>query len=131
MAGELRITPEWFSKITNEHRKISPDILLRAGDLARRNGVELGSIVLQEIKTPNLKTGGRGASVIGEENDNYGTVASRLPQRREPSNRADCLAYVLKLLDAAEASGNPDNFPAIMARLKKQFPLDEWEEKPE
>jgi transcriptional regulator with XRE-family HTH domain len=82
-------------------------------------------------KSGHLKTGGRTALNVAEPGDTCETVASRFPQRREPSNRADCLAYMLQLLDAAEVSGNPDNFPAIMARLKKQFPLDEWEEKPE
>lgn len=131
MAEELLISPEWFSKLLNEHREISANVRIKAGDLARRHGIELDSSFLPEFKTHRLKKGGRSPVLTDEDVDNYKTVASRFPQRREPSNRADCLAYVLQLLDAAEASGNPDNFPAIMARLKKQFPLDEWDEKPE
>jgi len=33
---------------------------------------------------------------------------------------------VQQLFDAAELSDNPNAFPALHDRLKKQFPLDEW-----
>ena len=51
----------------------------------------------------------------------------RYQPRAEPSNRADVEKYFLAYCAAAEASNDPDVFPAIMRQLKKHFPLDEFE----
>ena len=55
-----------------------------------------------------------------------GGVASRIPQRRAPSTRADCEDYFRSLLDAADLGDDPNAFPVIHDRLKKEFPLTEW-----
>jgi len=34
-----------------------------------------------------------------------------------------------QLFDAAESSDNPNAWPVIHDRLKKKFPLEEWDEK--
>lgn len=61
-----------------------------------------------------------------------GRVASRLPlDSRSPSTRADVQDYLQQLFEAAEQSGNPNAWPIIHDRLKKRFPLNEWEESPE
>ena len=44
MAAQLRITPEWLSKIMNGRVQGSDDIGLRLDDLRRRAGIESGSI---------------------------------------------------------------------------------------
>lgn len=44
----------------------------------------------------------------------------------KPSGRKECEAYFLALMDAAQAEGDPDTFPAIMRRLRKHLPLDEF-----
>lgn len=133
MAKELNITPEWFSKITNEHRKISDNILLRAGDLARRNSIELSSsevAVLNKKPVNYRESGSRDSSSLHEESPSSGSVvASRIPpEARSPSTRADVEHYMKILIEAAENSGNPNAWPVIYDRLKKRFPLDEWEE---
>lgn len=67
-----------------------------------------------------------------EEHGPQPMVASRLsPTPGAPSTRADCEALFADLLDAAERSGNPNAFPVIHDRLKKKFPLAEWEENPD
>lgn len=48
--------------------------------------------------------------------------------RRGPSTQGDCETYFTELMKRAKHSNNPDAFPAIMTRLKKSFPLDEWDE---
>lgn len=58
---------------------------------------------------------------------NLTLVASNLIPKREPSSRADCDKYFAALLDAAERSGNPDAFPVLHNRLRREFPLEEWD----
>lgn len=53
-------------------------------------------------------------------------VASRIPEHRRPSSREDCENYFKLYLDTAARSGDPDGFPTIMSRLKRQFSLHEW-----
>lgn len=54
-------------------------------------------------------------------------IDPRFQPRPQPSSRADVESYFKKYLDAAEASDDPDVFPAIMRQLKKYFPIDEFE----
>jgi hypothetical protein len=51
MAKELRITPEWMSKILNGRVTGSPDIGLRLDDFIRRRGVEPTSIETHEVSS--------------------------------------------------------------------------------
>jgi len=78
-----------------------------------------------------LKSGGKGGAVVREAQDRYETVASRFTQPRTPATRKDCEAYVQGLLDLAAASNDPNAWPVILHRLKKEFPLDEWPADPE
>lgn len=78
-------------------------------------------------KSDHLILGGKITAVSEGDSGIYGEVASRIPEQRNPSTRADCESYTRRLFDAAELSEDPDAFPAIMSRLKKQFPLDEWD----
>ena len=80
------------------------------------------------VDIPHLKTGVPRAAQLEEPSDRYGTVASRIPQQRSPSTRADCEAYAQELFDAASLSKDPNAWPVILHRLKKQFPLEEWPE---
>lgn len=133
MAAELRITPEWYSKIVNQKARVSDDLLLRLGDLARRRSIEITST--KPDPGPTGQSSVKAASLAApqlvqeDEGSNYQPVLERGTRTpiRHPSTRHDCEAYLQRLLDLAAAHGDPDNFPAIMARLKKQFPLDEWE----
>lgn len=119
MASQLRVSEHWYSKITNGHRPISDDLMLRLDDLLRRSGVVLGS---------TLNSGDKPATLVEEPRVTFGRVASRIPLQRSPSTRKDCEDYVQTLLDRAELSDDPNAWPVIHTRLKKQFPLEEWED---
>ena len=73
-----------------------------------------------------LKTGDKRNRVDAPSVRYSGGVASRIPQRRAPSTRADCEDYFRSLLDAADLGDDPNAFPVIHDRLKKEFPLTEW-----
>jgi hypothetical protein len=124
MAAELHVSEHWYSKVVNHHRPASDDLMLRLDDLLRRRKLVSGTRPIE----PHLKTGGKPAGVVEEPRGNYRQVASRIPQQRAPSTRQDCEAYAQQLLDAAELSEDPNAWPVIHDRLKKKFPLDEWEE---
>jgi len=124
MAVELRVSEFWYSKIVNGHRPASDDLLLRLDDLMRRKNIVVGT---SPAITDHLKLGGKLATVEEAPGDRYKAVASRLSQQRIPSTRLDCEDYVRQLLDAAEASDNPNAWPVIHDRLLKKFPLVEWE----
>lgn len=83
------------------------------------------------IDYDRLRKGDKGHRAEEGPQDNMGRVASRIPQQRAPSTRQDCEAYVRQLLDAAEMSEDPNAWPVIHDRLKKQFPLAEWEAPPQ
>jgi transcriptional regulator with XRE-family HTH domain len=78
----------------------------------------------------HLKSGGNRGGGVEEPRATYETVASRIPQQRTPSTRQDCEDYLRQLLDRAEASEDPNAWPVILHRLRKQFPLAEWDEPP-
>lgn len=123
MAERLGITREWLSKLETGDRAVSELVQLKLDALAKENSrhaaARLNSGVLPA-------TASEKNAVLG------GEVASRLPpESRSPSTRSDVQAYIQQLLEAAESSGNPNAWPVIHDRLKKRFPLDEWEGAPE
>lgn len=121
MASELRVSEHWYSKLVNRHRVPSGDLLLRLDELLRRRNIPSANFELVHLKSGDL------AGRVEESQAAYsGAVASRIPQKREPSTRADCESYFARLMDAAELSDDPNAFPVILHRLKKDFPLDEW-----
>lgn len=80
----------------------------------------------------HLKAGGRGypeRADVPAGSPRYGLNEDAAA--RPMPTRADCESYLRTLLNAAEADGAPENIPAIYHRLKKLFPLAEWETKPE
>jgi len=122
MAEELRITPEWYSKLIRGKEALSEDIQLRLSDLERRKKTELGTI---------YPAGGTDrASHVGE--DGPPMVASRLsPAPGAPSTRADCEVLFADLLDAAARTGNPNAYPFVYDWLFNNFPPHLREPKPE
>lgn len=87
--------------------------------------------VLYGRTTPRqLKTGDRAATHVEETPARYEMVASRIPEQRAPATRQDCENYFEQYLDAAERDGDPNNFPEVMRRLRRQFKLDDWEDPP-
>jgi len=125
MAAELRVSEHWYSKLVNRHRTPSEDLVLRLDEMLRRRNLS-GS----KFELTHLKTGGLASRVAETVAPYSGAVASRLPQKREPSTRADCEGYFSQLMDAADLSDDPNAWPVILHRLKKQFPLDEWSSPP-
>lgn len=120
MAEELRITPEWYSKLIRGKEPLSEDIQLRLDDFQRRKKLELSTI---------YPAGKKGRDFGVNEHGPTPMVASRLSLAPgAPSTRADCEVYFAELLDAAERSGNPNAFPVVHDRLKKKFPITEWDE---
>lgn len=119
MAAELRITPEWYSRLSRGKEPISHDIQLRLNDLVRRKKHGATSITGVGHEPPRATFRKNGPPPM---------VASRItPAPGAPSSRADCEVYFAELLDAAERSGNPNAFPVIHDRMKKQFPINDWE----
>jgi DNA-binding XRE family transcriptional regulator len=53
-------------------------------------------------------------------------VASRFADRKSPATRKDCENYFQALMTAAEISDDPNAWPVILHRLRREFPLDEW-----
>lgn len=83
-------------------------------------GVEPSKIV------GHLNLGGLAGAAVEEPRGKHEAVASRIPQQRLPSTRADCEAYVQQLFNRVEVSDNPNAFPFIYERLIREFPLAEW-----
>jgi transcriptional regulator with XRE-family HTH domain len=143
MARELRITPEWYSKVVNGKVVGSLDLLLRLDDLVRRRNIEHrlsqfkrapilprhddpDALEEERIQQHSLKAG-----VFVERDDmpesaKTERVASRFSDRKSPATRKDCETYFQALMTAAEISDDPNAFPVILHRLRKEFPLDEW-----
>jgi hypothetical protein len=112
----------WFERDTPPPGETKKEKLRRyLGNEAHR--------ILDGIQAPRLKSGGKPAAAVEEEQDKFRTVASRIPQRRTPSTRQDCEAYVQQLFDAAEESDNPNAFPVIFDLLTRELPLDKWRSK--
>ncbi len=118
---------EWVSRLENQQAEFSDDVCFRIQAL-EAEAARHGAVMLPH--TPHLNSGDSRDPAVEESAANYGQVASRIPQQRTPSTRADCEAYVQRLLDLAEQSDNPNAFPVIHDRLRKKFPLDEWEPPP-
>jgi hypothetical protein len=68
MAGELRVSEFWYSKVVNGHRPASADLLLRLDDLQRRRDVVLGTNLPASPPKPGAK-----AEHVGESTAAYGT----------------------------------------------------------
>jgi len=128
MASELRITPEWLSKILNGHHQGSEDIGLRLEDLLRRRGIESTSIKRDSGNTriPTAGSGTRRSDKpprYGLTEPDSGAIEKRMP------NRADCEALFRRILDAAEREGSPENVPVLYRLMKKhlasEFPVEE------
>lgn len=55
----------------------------------------------------------------------------RFQPRASPSTRADVETYFRSLCDAADASGDPNAFPAIMRALQRHLPITDFVPRPE
>jgi hypothetical protein len=135
LADELKITPEWLSKIYRNKATVSDDIGLRLDALLRNRGIDPSSIEQSSI-SPAEESPGDYAILRDKEAHNLPgskirispMVDPRFATKRLPSTRQDCENYFAELMKRAAASDNPNAFPAIMDRLMKKFPLDEWDE---
>ena len=119
LARRLRVTPEWMSRVINGHHPGSVDLELRLADLLVRERSARATAVAEE---------GPSDAPLTQHGEREHVVALRKPAGGEPSTRADVESYFKHYLDRADGSGNPNAFPAIQARLDKQFPLDEWDD---
>jgi len=128
LAAHVLVSRNYISQIeaglkipSKRLRVVFKDLLAESALLAEKGKPYAGA---------HLKTGGISGRVEEQHAVGSDAVASRLPQKREPSTRADCEAYFAKLMDAADLSDDPNAFPVILHRLKKEFPLDEWNPPP-
>lgn len=54
-------------------------------------------------------------------------VAARFSSdRKAPLTQHDCESYFQKLMRTASEAQDPNAWPVIYYRLKREFPLDEW-----
>ena len=89
---------------------------------------KLESLERVVAEPPGLKKGVKNV-LLGEQDQadsRLYALTDDTPSRSMPT-RSDCEAYLRSILDLAQDNGSPENIPAIMHRLKKQFPLTEWE----
>lgn len=128
MAGRLFVSQNYVAQIESGRKKAPSAQLLAALESLRRKHDSGNS---QSIRA-GLKTGGKAGTLEEPRDVSYGQVASRIPpDQRKPSTRAECEAYFATLMERAEASGNANAFPVVHDRLKKKFPLDEWDQEKE
>jgi transcriptional regulator with XRE-family HTH domain len=113
LAKELRITPEWLSKISNRRAEGSADIALRLDAFLRRTGIEPDSILLSEsnstiaeegsVQSDFRKTGNQGAPVPSGLHDRKSVMVQ--PGFQPPPaapKRPDVESYLKQYLDLAE-----------------------------
>lgn len=135
MAASIKVTPEWYSRMVNRDVKVSEDIMLRLNDLASRRGLdarlrpssggEKGGSGQHSVK--EIAPSAQSLAVEDAAADNYHFMLDRFRRPgREPSTKEECEEYIRFYFEEASRDGDPNNFPAIMKRLKKTFPLDEW-----
>lgn len=115
MAAQLGITREWLSRLETGGAQVQELLQFKITRIENENLVH-----------SHLKSGGIVGRQAGPRSASSDAVASRLPQKREPSTRADCERYFQQLMDTADLSDDANAFPVILHRLKKRFPLDEW-----
>lgn len=122
MGRALGVSREWISKLERGHEQPSAELRAALQDMER-------DLRKSEL-TDHLKTGDKRSSLEEESAPYSRGVALNLLEQRRPSTRGDCESYIRHLFDAAEIAADPDAFPAVMRRLKKHFPLAEWETPP-
>lgn len=120
MGRRLGVSREWVSKIERGHEQ--PSALIEQAIVK----LEEEELHKRERAENRLKKGALPARVEESGSAYSGGVANRLPLKREPSSRADCEAYVAELFAEAERSGDPNAWPVILHRLRREFPLHEW-----
>lgn len=128
MGTLIGLSREWVSKLERGKEEASERVRLKVDKIERERGIHI--IEADFTAAERLKAGGKPAAVVQEEQARFGQVASRITQQRAPSTRQDCEDYARQLFDAAELSEDPNAWPVIHDRLKKKFPLDEWESVP-
>lgn len=110
-------------------RSVPPKSKRAQADLARLLGTAIfDDQPVQFTTEPDRLKKGVNINLVGErgvsENHPYG-LTDDTPSRPMPT-RHDCESYLRRVLDAAQDEGSPENIPAIMHRLKKTFPMDEF-----
>jgi transcriptional regulator with XRE-family HTH domain len=146
MGRQLGVSREWISKLERGHE--TPSQAIQAA--IDRLEVETGIRKREPTPTPLHKLPPSAAAFEADEDFDEArfrdqlhrehlekqklyepTIASEAPRpwppaRRMPT-REDCEGYLRRVLDAAVAEGSPENIPAIYHRLKRQFPVDEFQ----
>ncbi|MBA4136749.1 MAG: hypothetical protein C0518_05480 [Opitutus sp.] len=124
MAERLGVSRVWLSYLENAQREVNELLQIKIERLEKVAGVDSEHVNPVDEKRLNLGEKARG--VEETRSDIYGVVASRFTDRKSPSTRKDCEDYFTQLMDAADLAENPNAFPVLFERLKRQFPLDEW-----
>lgn len=128
MGNLLGVTREWVSKLENGKGEFSKAVR----HVIERHERELTSQTshVEEPQADYVKTRDNPAVSPPDAPVRFPpmVVDPRFAPKRLPSTKQDCETYFAELMKRAAASDNPNAFPAIMDRLKKKFPLDEWDE---
>jgi hypothetical protein len=122
MADYIGRSREWVSRLENDNGEFSTEVMRL---------IEDKEAVIQQhndVTRDHLNSGGLPERVEEAQVSYSRGVASRIPERRAPSTREDCENYFRDLMAAAELSDDPNAFPVLLHRLKKEFPFDEWAE---
>ncbi len=120
MGDEIGLSREWVSKLETGKEKPSERVRLKVEKIEREQ------LHKREASLTHLKLGGLPRAVETGSRGNYEPVASRIPLDKRMPTRTDCEMLLQQVLDTAETEGAPENIPVIYHRLKKQFPLEEW-----
>ena len=132
LADELRITPEWLSKIRRGKTTGSDDIDLRLAELLRRRGIEPTSFFtpasLQAAEAPQKKDETRryvAPIIAGPQAAGHG--ASRLQSAFQSSaaepTEQQCIDYVLRYIGKARQT--PGGLGHMWVELHKRFPMEQ------
>lgn len=116
MAERLGITRVWLSMLENGSREVSELLRIKAERMESER-VD-GCVNPVDGRVPASGNGDKPLSRI------LGAGMLIMP------TRADCEVYFQAYLDAAEADGEPENFPYVFRRLRQSLPLDEWKAMP-
>lgn len=126
MGRKLGVSREWVSKLERGKEEPSFEMQTKLERMESEVGLRKSEPLLPSGKTrrgePLVQEGPSASSPrYGLADPDLGAAGRPMPTRK------DCEDLLRRVLDAAQGEGSPENIPVIFHRLKKQFPMEEWE----
>lgn len=131
LAEELRITPEWLSKIMRRRVNASEDVALRLAEVLRRRNLNLDSfyesssgIVVEEPPAPFGRSRVGYGKFLPRSDDNQKVIGpsdALPPLPANPTSASDVRAYVELLLNAS--NGDPARLGRLLDTLREDWEI--------